>query len=588
MKIINSQNQISEVDFASGGNKIFWHSASHLLACAVKRLYPSAKLAIGPAIDNGFYYDFLVDEPFSAEDLEKIETEMRKISKENLKFEPFTLSRDEALDFCKDEPLKVELINDLPEDETISFFKLGDFIDLCAGPHITYASSIKAIKLLSSTSAYWRGDSSRENLQRIYGVAYPKAAELEEHLAKLEEAKSRDHNVLGRNLGFFTTHPTIGQGLPLLTAKGSKVMQILQRLVEDEGEKRGYNLVKTPIMAKSDLYKISGHWQKYKDGMFVIDDDYELALRPMTCPFQFMIYKSELHSYKDLPVRFLENATLFRNEHSGEMHGLIRVRQFTLSDGHIICAPDSLEAEFNHAMKFITEMIAAVGLADDVYYCFSKWDASNAEKYLGEPQEWEQTQDLMRGILQRMNLNFYEEDGEAAFYGPKLDIQMKNVYGKEDTLFTIQIDFALAKRFDLTYVDENGEKQHPYIIHHSVLGAYERLFAMLIEKYAGALPLWLAPVQATILPISDKFAGYASEISDKLRSAGIRCEIDSRSEKIGYKIRAAQLAKIPFMLVVGEKEQESGLISVRSREKGDLGQLSPEEFLTNFQQNQSH
>ena len=579
MKIINSQNQISEVDFAGGGSQTFWHSTSHLLAAAVKRLYPQAKLAIGPAIDAGFYYDFLIDKPFSAEDLTKIETEMRKIAKENLKFEAFTLPREEALALVKGEPLKIELINDLPKDEPISFFKIGDFTDLCAGPHVTYTSGIKAIKLLSSTSAYWRGDSSRENLQRIYGISFPKAAELEEHLQKLEEAKTRDHNVLGRSLGFFTTHPAVGQGLPLLTPKGSKVVQILQRLVEDEGERRGYNLVKTPIMAKSDLYKISGHWQKYKDGMFVIDDDYELALRPMTCPFQFMIYKSDLHSYKDLPVRYLENATLFRNEHSGEMHGLIRVRQFTLSDGHIICTPQSLEHEFNHAMKFITDMIEKVGLSDEVYYCFSKWDANNPDKYLGEPEEWEQTQDLMRGILQRMNLNFYEEDGEAAFYGPKLDIQMKNVYGKEDTIFTLQIDFALAKRFDMTYIDEQGEKQNPYVIHHSVLGAYERLFAMLIEKYAGALPLWLAPVQAIILPISDKFAGYANEVADKLRAANLRTEIDSRAEKIGYKIRAAQLSKIPFMIIVGEKESESGLISVRSREKGDLGQISTEDFL---------
>ncbi len=559
------------------------HSVSHVLAYAVKRLFPTAKLAIGPSIATGFYYDFDNEKSFTSEDLEKIEVEMKAIIKENPQIERFELPRNEALELMKDEPYKVELINDLPEDEIISFYKMGDFTDLCAGPHVLSLKNIKAIKLLRSAGAYWKGDEKNKMLSRIYGTAFLKKADLDEHLEALEEAKKRDHNKLGRELGIFTTDEKVGQGLPLLMPKGAKIFQTLQRWIEDEEEKRGYLLTKTPFMSKNDLFKASGHWDHYKDGMFVLGDEEKdtevMALRPMTCPFQFTVYNAEQHSYRDLPLRYNETSTLFRKEASGEMHGLIRVRQFTLSEGHIVCTPEQVEEEFKGVIDLINYVMSTLGIAEDITYRFSKWDPNNTEKYINDPEAWESTQNQMRTILDHLNINYVEAEGEAAFYGPKLDIQFKNVHGKEDTIITVQIDFALGERLGMSYIDKNGEKKIPFIIHRSSIGCYERTIAMLIEKYAGAFPTWLAPVQAKILPISDKYNDYANEVVKTLRDKGVRVEADYRAEKIGYKIREARLERSPYILIVGEKEAENREVAVRSRKNGEEGPIALDAFV---------
>ncbi len=568
-----------------GGRFAYRHTASHVLSQAVKRLFPNVKLAIGPAIENGFYYDFETEKNFTPEDLAKLEKEMEKIIKEDLPLERFTLPRDEAIKFMeeKGEPYKVELIRDLPEGEEISFYKQGDFVDLCAGPHLPSTGKLKAIKLMSATAAYWRGNEKNKMLQRIYGTAFPKKSELDEYITKLEEAKKRDHNKLGRELELFTTVEEIGQGLPLLMPKGARIVQTLQRFVEDEEERRGYVLTKTPFMAKSDLYKLSGHWQHYKDGMFIVGNDENeeelMALRPMTCPFQFMIYKSKLHSYRDLPIRYGETSTLFRNEASGEMHGLIRVRQFTISEGHLVCTPEQLEEEFKGVVDLIKFMMETLGIQDDVTYQFSKWDPNNKEKYIGSAEDWEEVQGKMRTILDHLKINYKEAEGEAAFYGPKLDIQAKNVHGKEDTIITVQVDFALGERMDMVYIDKNNEKKHPYVIHRTSIGCYERTLAMLIEKYAGAFPTWLSPIQAKILPLVDKHHDFAYQVAAMLRDKGVKVEVDTRNEKIGYKIREAQMEKIPYMLVIGDKEMDSSSVSVRSRKDGDLGTMSAQDFV---------
>lgn len=572
-------NEISEL-------QALRHTASHILAQAVKRLYPSAKLAIGPAIENGFYYDFDCETSFTPEVLEQLEKEMKKIVNENLKIERFVLPRKEALELMKDEPYKIELINDLPEGEEISFYKQGEFTDLCAGPHVSYTKKVKAFKLISSTGAYWRGDSKNKMLQRIYGTAFKTQEELEKYLADVEEAKKRDHNKIGRQLGYFTTVDIIGQGLPIILPKGTIVLRTLQRFVEDEEERRGYLQTKTPFFAKRDLYKISGHWDHYRDNMFVIGDkeDYEnpnaevFALRPMTCPFQFQAYLTELRSYKDLPLRYNETSTLFRNEASGEMHGLIRVRQFTISEGHIACTPEQLEGEFAAALDLAQFMLKTLGLDKDVTYRFSKWDENDRAKYIGEPSQWEAVQGTMRRILNDLKIDFYEADGEAAFYGPKLDIQIKNVHGKEDTLITIQIDFQLAERFGMVYVDKDGVRKYPYVIHRTSIGCYERTLALLIEKYAGAMPTWLAPEQVRVIAITDSQKEYAESVQKRLKDAGIRAGIDTRSEKLGFKIREAQLEKLPYMLVIGDKEKENGTLGVRSRKNGDMGEMSIDAF----------
>ncbi|HOJ48702.1 MAG TPA: threonine--tRNA ligase [Bacillota bacterium] len=564
------------------------HTASHILAQAVKRLYPSAKLAIGPAIENGFYYDFDCEISFTPEVLKQLEKEMKKIVSENLKIERFVLSREEALALMKDEPYKIELINEIPEGEEISFYKQGEFVDLCAGPHVSYTKKVKAFKLLSATGAYWRGDSKNKMLQRIYGTAFKTQEELEKYLADVEEAKKRDHNKIGRQLGYFTTVDIIGQGLPIILPKGTLVLRTLQRFVEDEEERRGYLQTKTPYFAKRDLYKISGHWDHYRENMFVIGDKSDednpaedvFALRPMTCPFQFQAYLTELRSYKDLPLRYNETSTLFRNEASGEMHGLIRLRQFTISEGHIACTPEQLEGEFADALDLAQFMLKTLGLDKDVSYRFSKWDENNREKYIGDSAQWEAVQSTMRRILTDLNINFYEADGEAAFYGPKLDIQIKNVHGKEDTLITIQIDFQLAERFGMVYVDKDGTRKHPYVIHRTSIGCYERTLALLIEKYAGAMPTWLAPEQVRVITITDGQKEYAESVQKRLKDAGIRAGIDVRNEKLGFKIREAQLEKLPYMLVVGDKEKENGTLGVRSRKKGDMGEMSFDDFLS--------
>lgn len=568
------------------GKKAFWHTSSHILAQAVKRLFPSVKLAIGPSIENGFYYDFDIETPFSQDDLKNIEEEIKKICKEGLEIEKFVLSRDEAIKLMEErgETYKVELINDIPDGCEISFYKQGEFEDLCAGPHLFNTKNIKAIKLLSATGAYWRGNENNKMLTRVYGISFPKASMLNEYLEMLEEAKKRDHNKIGRELEFFTTNEFIGQGLPLLMPKGAKLMQILQRFVEDEEEKRGYVLTRTPTFAKSDLYRISGHWDHYRDGMFILGDEEKdsevFALRPMTCPFQFMIYKATQKSYRDLPIRYGETAILSRNEASGEMHGLIRVRQFTLSDGHIICTPEQLEDEFKNSLDLVKYIMECIGINEDVTYRFSKWDKNNKEKYIGEEELWEQTQSNMKQILDKLEVNYVEADGEAAFYGPKLDIQFKNVHGKEDTIITIQIDFSLAERFDMVYIDSDGKKKHPMIIHRSSIGCYERTIAMLIEKYAGALPVWLSPVQVRVLPISDKFNNYGEKVTNELKKIGIRAECDYRYEKIGYKIRQGQLEKIPYLLIVGEKEESNLEVSVRDRKDGDKGSMNLDLFIS--------
>ncbi|MBC7766197.1 MAG: threonine--tRNA ligase [Hyphomonadaceae bacterium] len=571
-----------------GGKDAYRHTTSHILAQAVKRLYPNAKLAIGPAIENGFYYDFDLEQSISPEDLLKIQSEMKKIIKEDLKIEHFSMGREEAIALMTEraEPYKVELIHDLPVDAILSFYRQGEFVDLCAGPHLSSTGKIKAFKLTSATGAYWRGNEKNKMLKRIYGTSFTKAADLEAHIEAIEEAKKRDHNKLGRELQIFTTHDSIGQGLPLLMPKGAKMIQILQRFVEDEEERRGYLLTKTPFMAKSDLYKISGHWSHYRSGMFVLGDEQKdeevFALRPMTCPFQYMIYNNTLHSYRDLPIRYGETSTLFRNEASGEMHGLIRVRQFTLSEGHLIVTPEQLGEEFKGVVDLINFMMRTLGIEHDISYRFSKWDPNNRDKYIGDAEQWEATQTIMKNLLDELKINYVEAEGEAAFYGPKLDIQFKNVHGKEDTIITVQIDFALAEKFGMVYVDKDNEKKHPYIIHRSSIGCYERTLAMLIEKYAGAFPAWLAPIQAKILPISDKHHDYVVALSKKMQALGLRVETDLRNEKIGYKIREAQLEKIPYMLVVGDKEMEASSIAVRSRRDGDQGTIAVDEFLASL------
>ena len=569
------------------GKKTFWHTASHIMAQAVKHLYPDVKLAIGPAIDNGFYYDFDTKEHFSAEDLAKIEAEMKKIAKQDLSIERFELSPQEAEEMMDKagENYKVELIKEhAAKGDNISFYKQGDFTDLCAGPHLMSTAPVKAIKLTQSTGAYWRGDAKGPQLARIYGTAFPKASELEEYLAAVEEAKKRDHNIIGRQLGFFTTSDVVGQGLPLLMPKGARVIQTLQRFVEDEEEKRGYLLTKTPFMEKSDLYKLSGHWDHYKDGMFVLGDEEKdeevFALRPMTCPFQFMIYKAQMHSYRDLPLRYGETSTLFRNEASGEMHGLIRVRQFTISEGHLVITPEQLEEEFAGVVDLIKYMMDILGISDDISYRFSKWDPNNKEKYIGTAEQWDEIQAQMKKILIDLDIPHAEAEGEAAFYGPKLDIQMKNVHGKEDTIITVQIDFLLAERLDMSYIDADGTKKRPYIIHRTSIGCYERTLAMLIEKYAGALPMWICPEQVRILPISERLQDKAYEVEKQLKDAGIKVTTDLRSEKIGYKIREAQLEKIPYMLIIGDKEAQEGTVSVRSRKNGDIGSMPLDEFIS--------
>lgn len=561
------------------GKKTFWHTASHILAQAVKRLYPETKLAIGPAIDNGFYYDFDSETVFTPDVLEKIEAEMKKIVKEDIALEKYEMEPQEALNYFneKGEIYKYELIKEhADKGEPISFYKQGDFNELCAGPHIMSTGAVKAFKLTSCTGAYWRGDEKNKMLQRIYGVAFPKAAELQEHLQRIEEAKKRDHNKLGRELELFTTSDVIGQGLPIMLPKGARIIQLLQRFVEDEEQKRGWLLTKTPFMAKSDLYKISGHWDHYLDGMFVLGDPSDeskecFALRPMTCPFQYQAYLNRARSYRDLPLRYNETSTLFRNEASGEMHGLIRVRQFTISEGHLMCRPDQLEDEFKSCLELAIYMLKTLGLYEDVSYRFSQWDPNDKEKYIGTEEQWNEAQGIMAKILDHLNIPHKVGIGEAAFYGPKLDIQIKNVHGKEDTLITIQIDQLLAEKFGMEYTDADGTKKNPYIIHRTSIGCYERTLALLIEKYAGAFPLWLSPVQVKILPIADRHQPKCFEIKAELEKHGIRAEVDDRSEKIGYKIREAQLQKINYMFVVGDKESEDGTVSVRKRGEGDIG-----------------
>ncbi len=582
---LNADAEITPLTFDDAeGKAVFRHSASHIMAQAVKRLYPDAKLTIGPAVDDGFYYDFDSDISFTPEILSKIEGEMKKIVKENLKIERFLLPRDEAIKLMEErnEPYKVLLIARIPEGEDISFYRQGEFVDLCAGPHLFSTGAVKAFKLTQCTGAYWEGKSENKMLQRIYGIAYPNKADMEEYIARVEEAKKRDHNKLGRELELFTTSDLIGQGLPIMLPKGARIIQTLQRFVEDEEQKRGWLLTKTPYMAKSDLYKVSGHWDHYLDGMFVLGDPEDkecMALRPMTCPFQYQAYLSKGRSYRDLPLRYNETSTLFRNEASGEMHGLIRVRQFTISEGHLMCTPEQLEDEFKGCLELAIYMLKTLGLYEDVSYRFSQWDPSDREKYIGTEEQWNEAQDMMARILDHLEIPYKVGVGEAAFYGPKLDIQIKNVHGKEDTLITIQIDQMLAEKFGMEYVDRDGTKKHPYIIHRTSIGCYERTLALLIEKYAGAFPLWLAPVQAKILPIGGEQHEAAEVLYDKLTSLGMRVELDERNEKIGYKIREAQLAKIPYMLVLGAKEVEEGTVAVRSRKALDMGAMPIDDFV---------
>ena len=561
------------------------HTTSHVLAEAVKHLFPEAKLAIGPSIETGFYYDF-EHASFTREDLDALEKEMKKIIKKGEKLERFTLPRQEAIRFMeeKGEPYKVELIQDLPEDAEISFYSQGDFVDLCAGPHLMSTKGIKAFKLTSSSGAYWRGDEKNKMLSRIYGTAFAKKDELNAYLEQMEEAKKRDHNKLGRELELFTTVDVIGQGLPLLMPKGVIVIKELQRWIEDlEDNEWGYIRTKTPLMAKSDLYKISGHWDHYKDGMFVLGDEDKdkevFALRPMTCPFQYYVYKAGQHSYRELPLRYSETSTLFRNEDSGEMHGLTRVRQFTISEGHLIVRPDQMVQEFKGCLALAKHCLETLGLQEDVTYHLSKWDPENTEKYIGEPEVWNETEEHIRRVLTELEIPFVEDVGEAAFYGPKVDINAKNVYGKEDTMITIQWDALLAEQFDMYYIDENGDKKRPYIIHRTSIGCYERTLAWLIEKYAGMFPTWLCPEQVRVLPISEKFQDYAQQVNDELKKNGIRSSVDNRSEKIGYKIRESRLARVPYMLIVGAKEEEDRVVSVRSRYLGDEGQKPLAEFI---------
>ncbi|MEA4966306.1 MAG: threonine--tRNA ligase [Oscillospiraceae bacterium] len=569
--------------------RTYWHTCSHVMAQAVKRLYPDVKLAIGPSIDGGFYYDFDCDFTFTQEHLDAIEAEMRKICKEKLKLERFELPREEAIQYMeqKGEPYKVELIHDLPKDAVISFYTQGEFTDLCAGPHLDSTGRIKgnAIKLTQCCGAYWRGDSKRKMLQRIYAVAFPKKEELDEYLAKQAEALKRDHNKLGRELEYFTTVDVIGQGLPVLLPKGARAIQQMQRWVEDVEEQHGYLLTKTPLMAKRELYQISGHWDHYLDGMFVMGDPQDetkecFALRPMTCPFQYQVFLNRQRSYRDLPMRLGETSTLFRNEDSGEMHGLIRVRQFTISEGHLILRPDQLEDEFKDCLALCKLFLGTVGLLDDCSFRFSQWDPNRKDKYEGTAEQWDHAQSSMERILKDLQVDYRVGIDEAAFYGPKLDVQYKNVFGKEDTLATIQIDMLLAQKFGMYYIDENGEKKLPYIIHRTSLGCYERTLAYLIEKYAGALPMWMMAEQVRVLPITDRVHDFAQQVTDRLTAAGVRVKADLRSEKLGYKIREAQKEKVPYMLVVGDKEAEDGSVSVRTRQGGDEGVMSVDEFLS--------
>ncbi|NLK27653.1 MAG: threonine--tRNA ligase [Clostridiales bacterium] len=584
--VVDKDSELNILTFNDeAGKAAYRHTASHVLAQAVKRLYPHAKLAIGPSIDTGFYYDFDC-EPFDRAALDALEKEMKKIIKEGALLERFTLPREEAIAFMKEkgEPYKVELIEDLPEGEEISFYRQGDFVDLCAGPHLMSTKGIKAIKLISSSGAYWRGSEKNKMLTRVYGTAFTKNADLEAYLVHLEDIKKRDHNKLGREMEIFATVDVIGQGLPLLMPKGAKIIQTLQRWIEDEEERRGYMRTKTPLMAKKDLYVISDHWGHYKEGMFVLGDEEKedsevFALRPMTCPFQYYVYKQSQKSYRDLPCRYGETSTLFRNEDSGEMHGLTRVRQFTISEGHLIVTPEQVEEEFKGCLELAMYCLKTLGLEEDVTYRLSKWDPNNREKYLGNEADWEKMQNKMRELLVQNGVPFTESEGEAAFYGPKLDIQAKNVYGKEDTMITIQLDFILAERFDMFYVDSNGEKKRPYIIHRTSIGCYERTLAWLIEKYAGMFPTWLCPEQVRILPISEKYHDYANKVKEELQNNGVLVTVDERAEKIGYKIREARLERIPYMLIVGQKEEEEALVSVRSRYLGDEGQKPLDTFI---------
>ncbi len=568
------------------GKKVYRHTCSHILAQAILTIYPTVQLAIGPAVDGGFYYDFDFKTPITQADFDKIEAEMKRIIKANMPIKRFTLDREEAekLLLKMKQNYKVELLADIPEDEEISFYQQGDFVDLCAGPHLTSTGRIKAFKLTSLTGAYWRGNEKNKMLTRIYGTCFEKKADLDEYLQKLEEAKLRDHNKVGRDLGFFMTDENIGQGLPLMMPKGARVLQIMQRFVEDEEQRRGYLLTKTPIMTKNNLFITSGHWDHYKDKMFYIGeedvDDEILCLRPMTCPLQFTIYKNGLKSYRDLPVRYAETAIEFRKEASGEMHGLTRIRQFTLADGHIVCTPDQLEQEFAGCVDLIKYMAKVFGIEDDIWYRFSRWDPKNSSKYVGSKEDWDRVENTMKNILDDLGIKYEEAWGEAAFYGPKLDVQAANVHGKEDTLFTVQIDFSLATRFDMIYIDENGEKARPYIIHRSSIGCYERTLGMLIEKYNGAFPMWLAPEQVRVLSLTDRTMDNAKDIKKQLEMAGLRAEADVRSEKLGKKIREAQLEKVPYILVIGDKEAEQGVVSVRHRTEGDLGAMTVEQFVS--------
>jgi len=581
---INEEGVLEIVGFADeDGRKTLRHTASHVLAQAVKHLKPNAKLAIGPAIDNGFYYDFDVDEPFSQDFLKEVEKEMQKILKKNDRVERFELPREEALELMKDEPYKVELINELPEGETISFYKQGDFTDLCAGPHLPSTGKIKAVKLMSIAGAYWRGSEKNKMLQRIYGTAFTSKEELEAYITAREEALRRDHNKLGRELEYFTTVDSIGQGLPIMLPKGARVIQLLQRWVEDTEQQRGYLLTKTPLMAKRDLYRISGHWDHYLDGMFILGDPYDetkecFAMRPMTCPFQYQVYLNRQRSYRDLPMRLGETSTLFRNEDSGEMHGLIRVRQFTISEGHLMLRPDQLEEEFKGCLALANEMLDTLGLKEDCSYRFSQWDPNNTAKYEGTPEQWEKAQSTMETILNNLGVKYEIGIDEAAFYGPKLDIQIKNVFGKEDTLITIQIDMLLAEKFGMEYIDADGSRQRPYIIHRTSIGCYERTLALLIEKYAGALPTWMAPEQVRVMSITDRAADYAAKLAADLRAMGFRAEANTESDKIGKKIREGQLEKIPYMLIVGDRDMADQTVSVRHRAEGDLGAMSFDAF----------
>ncbi len=586
-EIINSDSEFEVLTFDDEeGKRVYRHTCSHILAQAVKNIYPTAKLAIGPAIDNGFYYDIDFKTPITFEDLEKIEKEMKAIVKAKYPIERFELARKEAIKLMSDfdEPYKVELINDLPEDAVISFYKQGDFTDLCSGPHLHNTGMIKAFKLTSLTGAYWRGNEKNKMLSRIYGTCFDKKSDLADYLLQMEEAKKRDHNKIGRELGYFMTDENIGQGLALLMPKGAKTVQILQRFVEDTEAKQGYMLTKTPYMAKRELYKISGHWDHYQDGMFIMGDVDDpkaevFALRPMTCPFQYTIYNNGLKSYRDLPCRYGETSTLFRNESSGEMHGLIRLRQFTISEGHLVCMPEQLEEEFKKCVELAKYMLTAVGLQDDISYRFSKYDPKDTEKYIQDEDTWNSAEETMGKILDHLGIKYSVGIGEAAFYGPKLDIQIKNVWGKEDTLITIQVDMFLAENFDMSYIDENGEKKRPYIIHRTSIGCYERTLALVLEKFAGAMPLWLAPTQVKVLSLTDRTAEAARGYSEKLMENGIRVEVDNRSETIGYKIRAARMEKVPYIVVIGDKEAESGNVSVRRRGEENSSLMSENDFI---------